>query len=244
MIIVSSSPPPKTKSKTIGILGGMGPLASAEFLWKLLECIPANKDWDYPRIILDSNTHIPSRSRAYAYNEDSPLPGMIAACRQLEQYSPTCIALPCNSAQAWLAELQTSLATPVLNIFQAVTEKLQCDFSPDRPVMVLGGAITYGRDTYKPYIEKAGFHYHKLDEAIQKNVESFIESAKKTFISGDLAQLTAKCKNILETACSTTNIHPIFIFGCTEFGMVADTIKDHYFIDSLHAYAKYTADYS
>jgi aspartate racemase len=238
----SSLPVPKRRSKTIGILGGMGPLASAEFLWKLLEYIPAAKDWDYPRIIMDSNTHIPSRSRAYIYNEDSPLPGMIAACKQLEQYAPACIALPCNSAQAWLDELQAALTTPVLNIFTAVTKRLQHDFRSNRQVVVLGGPVTYGKDTYKPYIEEAGFRYHKLDSATQKEVEAFIELAKIFFTHDDRDKIFARCTSILYEICRKIGEKPIFILGCTEFGLVSDKIEDYNFIDSLNVYAKYTVD--
>ena len=55
--------------KTIGILGGMGSYATADFFKRLIDAFPAEKEWDRPRILIDNNCVMPSRVRAILYNE-------------------------------------------------------------------------------------------------------------------------------------------------------------------------------
>jgi aspartate racemase len=236
-------PPTDQLSPSLGILGGMGPLASASFLQELLRHIPVKKDRDYPRIVLDSNPHIPSRSRAYLYGEASPLPGMIAACRELEAYKPEYIAIPCNNAQAWITELQQEIKTPIVNIFETAVDSLRNNLRHPCPVVVLGGAVTHGKQSYKPYLKRAGFTYQKISEALQKQVEDFIETAKLAYSPAismpghNSAELLAgKFENLIKTV-TTVHSQAAVILGCTEFGLVPSSLRDIRIIDSMTEYA-------
>ena len=84
--------------KTLGILGGMGPLATADFFKELVAHTEAKKDWDHLRVIIDNNVDIPSRTRAVLYNEDDPTLYMRKSCISLMSMGCDCIAVPCNSA--------------------------------------------------------------------------------------------------------------------------------------------------
>ena len=62
------------KSKfVIGVLGGMGTYATIHLFQQYAEIFPANKEWDRPRIIIDNNCTMPSRVRAFLYNENADL---------------------------------------------------------------------------------------------------------------------------------------------------------------------------
>ena len=100
------------KSKVIGVLGGMGPHATAAFFQTLLDITPAKKDWDHLRIIVDNNPHVPSRTRHLLYGEESPFSGMLECCKKLERYPVDLAALPCNSAAVFVPRLQAQLGYP------------------------------------------------------------------------------------------------------------------------------------
>src|ERR1700736_4074186 len=104
------------RTKVVGVLGGMGPHATAAFFRTLLNITPAQKDWDHLRVVIDDNPHIPSRTRSLLFGEASPVPGMLESCKKLESYPVDLIALPCNSAAVFLPELQPQLRVPILNI--------------------------------------------------------------------------------------------------------------------------------
>lgn len=223
---------------TIGILGGMGPLASAQFLREVLDNIPAKKDWEYPRIILDSNPHIPSRSRAWLYNETSPLPGMIAACKKLEKYNVKFIALPCNSAQCWLEPLQHSIKTQIVDIRKITVDNLVRDFPSVKQAIVFGSAVTLGTDGYKQYLENAGLEYIKPDADYQKDIESFIELAKLNSSENQLKE------NFLRLLQKMEDKNCAVILACTEFGLLGKSLREITipYVNSLSSYAKRCAE--
>lgn len=127
------------QTKTIGILGGMGPLATALFFKKLVEATPAKKDWEHLRVIIDNDPHIPSRTRHFLYKEESPVPRMIADCQKLAAYPVDFIVIPCNSASYFLPEIQPHITVPILNIMETTARGLASSHPGIRRVAVLGG---------------------------------------------------------------------------------------------------------
>mgnify|MGYP001791910431 CR=1 FL=1 len=84
--------------KVLGVLGGMGPLATVDFLKKLVEETPAASDADHLPVIAWSVPQIPSRPAAIMGNGESPLPAPLAGIRTLQEPGPGVIATPCNTA--------------------------------------------------------------------------------------------------------------------------------------------------
>lgn len=54
----------------IGVLGGMGTYATIHLFKQYAEIFPAKKEWDRPRIVIDNRCTMPSRVRAFLYNEN------------------------------------------------------------------------------------------------------------------------------------------------------------------------------
>lgn len=213
-------------------------MASAQFLREVLDNIPVKKDWEYPRIILDSNPHIPSRSRAWLYNEPSPLPGMIAACKKLEEYNVKFIALPCNSAQCWLEPLQHSIGTQIVDIRKTTVDSLVRGFPSVRRAIVFGSVVTLGKDSYKQYLENVGIEYVKPDADHQKDIESFIELAKLNSSENQLKEkFLGLLQNMRDKNCAV-------ILACTEFGLLGNSLQGMTIpcVNSLSSYAKRCAE--
>ncbi len=82
----------------LGILGGMGPLATCEFFKKIIELTPAEKDQDHLHIIIDNNTNIPDRTEYILGKGKDPRIELIRSAIRLESIGADYIAIPCNTA--------------------------------------------------------------------------------------------------------------------------------------------------
>ena len=85
------------EKKTIGILGGMGPLATADLFQKITLLTEAETDRDHIRVYIDSNANIPDRTAAILSNGPDPVPEMASALRNLEACGADCVIMPCNT---------------------------------------------------------------------------------------------------------------------------------------------------
>jgi aspartate racemase len=100
----------------IGVLGGMGPLATADFFQKLLQATPAKADQDHFQTLIYSNPHVPDRTAAIRGEGESPLPALIAGAALLVRGGASFIAIPCVTAHAFHEGLQAATPIPVLHI--------------------------------------------------------------------------------------------------------------------------------
>lgn len=223
-------------SKTVGILGGMGPHATAAFFQTLLNLTPAKKDWEHLRVIIDDNPHIPSRTRHLLYGEASPLKGMIDACRKLEQYPVDLIALPCNSASIFIPEIEQHVRVPILNIIAISANALARTFPTAKRTAVIGGYVTYKTESYKPFLAANGIELIDHGAEIQEQVERQIESLKL----GQSSQA-----NIDEVSSLIDKLKSKFgadslILACTEFGCLPPFDRKIPTVDSSTELARYT----
>lgn len=81
--------------KTIGILGGMGPLATADLFRKIVVMTKADSDNDHIRIFIDNNAAIPDRTAAILRGGKDPTEEMASALRNLEKCGADCVIVPC-----------------------------------------------------------------------------------------------------------------------------------------------------
>ncbi|MBR6556177.1 MAG: amino acid racemase, partial [Clostridia bacterium] len=88
--------------KTIGILGGMGPLATADLFRKIVLLTEAACDNDHIRIYIDDNASIPDRTAAILQGGTDPVPVMSDSLKKLESCGADCIIMPCNTAHYFL----------------------------------------------------------------------------------------------------------------------------------------------
>ena len=114
--------------KTIGILGGMGPLATADLFEKITLLTKAETDRDHIRVYIDSNANIPDRTAAILGSGEDPVPEMSSALRNLEKCGADCIIMPCNTAHYFLPRLQEMTEIPFLSILTAAAEACKAQF--------------------------------------------------------------------------------------------------------------------
>jgi len=141
-------------SAMIGILGGMGPLATVDFLRKLVERTPAACDQEHVPLVVYSVPQIPGRVAAILAGGESPLPAMQAGVRMLERAGAKAIAIACNTAHHWHEELARDCSVPLLHIADCACAALGNEVVQ---VGVLGTAGTLAAGFYQRRLAARGF---------------------------------------------------------------------------------------
>lgn len=111
-----------SESKTIGIIGGMGPAATADFFAKLIAATNAERDQDHLRILIDNNPRIPNRNDAIAGRGPSPGPQLAEAAHGLERAGADFLVIACNTAHAFQSEIEAAVSIPLLSMIDATVD--------------------------------------------------------------------------------------------------------------------------
>ena len=210
--------------KTIGILGGMGPLATADLFRKITLLTKASCDNDHIRVYIDSNAQIPDRTAAILHGGKDPLPQMRAALHSLEACGASCVIMPCNTAHYFLPQLQAETKLPFLSMLEA-TAKACAKFYPGKTAAVLATKGTLATGLYEKALEKEGVSFIIPDDAEKDTLMHLIYDVVKA------------SKPLLEGLRRKGADY--FILGCTELPIVADTLpEDGPFIDPTAELAK------
>ena len=201
----------------VGVLGGMGPLATVDFMARLVHLTPADKDWDHLHVIVDSNPRIPSRTRAILYGEESPAPHLAEGARRLEALGAGFIAVPCNSAAYYLSPARAAVAIPVIDPVVATAEAVRAS-GVQRP-LVMGGMVTYRAGLYARALSPLGVAVVTPTDAEQDRVAALIESLKQL----DVSRAVVESARTIVTAGLARGADSV-ILGCTEFGLIAQAL--------------------
>lgn len=84
--------------KTIGILGGMGPLATCDLFSKIIQITDASCDQEHVRICIVNNTEISDRTNAIIRHGKDPVPEMVKSAVRLQSFGADVLIMPCNTA--------------------------------------------------------------------------------------------------------------------------------------------------
>ena len=108
--------------KILGVLGGMGPAASAEFLKILAEKYPAEKDQDHPVVYMISDPKIPDRGSAIEGNGEDPSPYLINDLEKLIGWGAELLAVPCNTSHYFIDRFRDRIGVRIVHIIEATVE--------------------------------------------------------------------------------------------------------------------------
>lgn len=197
--------------KTIGILGGMGPLATADLFRKIISLTAAGSDNDHIRIYIDSNTSIPDRTAAILSGGPDPLPAMRDSLRKLEACGADCVIMPCNTAHYFLPRLQGLTDIPFLSMLEAAAAGCRTHFS-GKTAAVLATKGTLSAGLYQAALEKEGVPYLLPEEGERDALMDVIYGGVKAGTPPE--QYRAGFLSVLEGLSARGADY--FILGCTE----------------------------
>ncbi|NJE31171.1 amino acid racemase [Thermococcus sp. 18S1] len=111
--------------RVIGILGGMGPLATADLFRRIVEKTPAKRDQDHPRIIIYNNPKIPDRTAFILGNGEDPRPALVEGAKKLESWGADFIIMPCNTAHFFAETIQKAVKIPLVSMIEATADEIE-----------------------------------------------------------------------------------------------------------------------
>ncbi|MCP4626789.1 MAG: amino acid racemase [bacterium] len=227
-------------TKTIGILGGMGPEATVDCFDKIIRNTPATKDQDHLRVVIDSNPAVPDRTAAIIGDGESPVPAMVAGCRALQRAGADFIIIPCVSAHFFLTKVQQQIELPILSIFDAVAETIRRDYPDIKTVGLLGTTGTVSGGLFQKRLLEDEIITFVPEDEMQSKIMSALYEIKNAQAARTRAEIT---DDLVAAAESLISRQPEgaqgIIAGCTEvpLALKQEHLSPPYF-DSVNILAR------
>ena len=219
----------------IGVLGGMGPMATVDFLAKVIELTPASRDQDHLPLIVYSVPQVPDRSASIVEGRESPLPAMIEGLRTLVRAGVECIAIPCNTAHHWYDDLARESSVPVLHMVDSAGAAMQRLGVPDGPVGLLATAGTLAAGIYPARLVRHGYECVVPDDG---DMETLVTPGIGLVKAGRVAE----AEKLLRTAADNLlgRGARVVILACTEIPVALkdDDASEGRYVDATRALAE------
>ena len=204
----------------IGVLGGMGTYATIHLFEQYAEIFSAEKEWDRPRIIIDNRCTMPSRVRAFLYNEkvDQLVDEMADSMLHLKESGANRIILACNTSHLFLPKIfnkVSELESLVIHIIDTCVEKIVADDINE--VYLLGSEGTIDSGIYQNALEKRGVKCLCPQSEEYAVLRECIEAVKQNKYSDSVE------KSFLELV----NRYDSCILGCTELPILYEKYKQN-----------------
>jgi aspartate racemase len=235
-----TSLPPKN-IRTIGILGGMGPVSSAHFYSEILTVCQrqfgAIEEWDFPAMILYSLPVIESTNEGFD-DRAVAVAALVPAVKILEKAGADFIVIPCNTAHYFLEELRSAVKIPILSMVECVME--EAVKQGRKTVGLMGTLMTVKTGLYLPSAKKRGISLLAIEgDEFQPVTDAIGNVTSGRMTSVDTEKLRAIAEALRKRGAESV------ILGCTELPLVLtaqDT--DVPLLDSVHILAEAAAKYA
>ncbi|MDI3340522.1 MAG: amino acid racemase [Sphaerobacter sp.] len=173
-----------TARRTIGVLGGMGPLATADLYQKIIAATPAQRDQDHLHVIIDADPTVPDRTAALLHGGPDPTPWLVAGARRLAAAGADFIVIPCNTAHAFLGTIRDAVPIPILSMVDETAAALAALLPPGAPAGILATAGTVAVGLYQTALAAVGLDARVPSPEAQTHVDAAIAAVK----AGDLSR--------------------------------------------------------
>lgn len=202
----------------LGVLGGVGPAATVDFMRKVVGLTRAERDQDHLKMVVEQNPQIPDRTANLIGTGEDPSIPMLATCQRLEADGANAIAIPCNTAHAFVARIQPYIGIPIINMLTAVVDHIAAMQTPVARVGLLATSGTVTSRVYHAIIEASGRDTLVPDDAHQARVMEAIYGQQGV----KAGHTTGECSEHLQAAISYLLAQgaEVVILGCTELPLI------------------------
>lgn len=217
---------------SFGIIGGLGPMATAYLLQLIVDMTDAKTDQEHLDAIIFNRPGVPDRT-AYIldHSKPSPVPPMVDMAQKLEALGVCAIGTPCVTAHSFHEELQSSVQVPFVHMVQETAAYLKAAGCRKAGIMATSGTVHMG--LFQKALSEAGLDYALPDEAMQKNVMSLIYDNVKAGLPADMAKFRAVSDALRKDGCDAV------ILGCTELSIIKrDNEIGSGYLDALEVLAR------
>ncbi|MGZ2386101.1 aspartate/glutamate racemase family protein [Rhizobium brockwellii] len=216
-IKANTCPPQITGLKRpLGVVGGMGSLATAKFLQALAQKSGADADQDHVPFIALSLPNISDRSHAISIGSNAPLHQILERAKWLERAGCGAIAIPCNTAHFWSSNIADALSIKLISMIDATCDFIRRQNGRDLDnlrTIILGTRATIQQNLYANLIVNWGDAATEV-ESLQQVSECIIDDVKSGNLSRadfNMALVIARARQLKPDA---------IILGCSELSAI------------------------
>lgn len=198
--------------RLVGVIGGMGPAATALFSLELARRTAAQRDQDHIATLVLNDTEVPDRT-AYLLDPASPSPvdRLVHDARFLERAGCTLLAMPCNTAHAFWKTIQEAVDVPLVNMVEEAAQR--CAGLGAHIVGILATEGTIAAHVYDEPLARLGMHGVYPPKHGQELVNSMIYDKVKSGRHVPAQEVEAICAEMAGLGCEA------IVLGCTELSV-------------------------
>ena len=208
----------REKTFKLGVVGGVGPSATVDFMDKIIRHTGAGRDQDHIRMVVEHNPQIPDRTAYLVSGGLDPTIPLYAACKRLEANGANLIAIPCNTAHAFVGQFQQYLSIPIVNMLVETVETIKQQCADASVVGLLATSGTLQSRVYHELMESANYDVLVPDALHQEILMGVIfgeKGIKAGFTEGAcLRDFHRVIKHVADRGAD------VLILGCTELPLL------------------------
>ena len=164
--------------RVIGVLGGLGPEATVDFMQKLLKHSHAKVDQDHPHVIIDCNPKVPDRNRAIAGTGEPAAPALAEMARALERAGADFLVMVCSTAHAFAPDVAAATALPFVSIIEETCAEVVRQVGTPARIGLLAAEGCYNAGVFDPVCAAHGLSYVHLEPAERQGLMQCIYRIK------------------------------------------------------------------
>ncbi len=195
----------------LGILGGMGPLATQLLYKMIIENTDASCDQEHIDMIILSHAKIPDRTAAIkSGNTKEVFHALLDDIFMLEKNGCTAVAIPCNTSHYFYHALQAEADIPIINMVRSAIEDVKKTRPQAKKIGILATDGTVFSDIYRKECNELGLEAVYPDKDVQKLVMDIIYNQIKVGKKGNTADFAVIDRHLKESGCDGA------VLACTE----------------------------
>lgn len=222
-------------NKTVGVIGGLGPMATVYFYEMVVRMTDANSDQEHIDMIIANRATTPDRTDyIVGKSPENPVNTIIRDAKKLEQYGVDFLVITCNTAHYFYDEIQRSVNIPVLNIIEETIKAAKNKGHKRLGILATTGNIQ--TNLYQNMCKSQGIEYLVLDEEKQQDIMDIIYKDIKSGKNADMNKFNNVVKHLKDNGCDGA------ILGCTELSVlrVDNNLYEEFYTDSLEVLVRET----
>lgn len=198
--------------RTAGVLGGLGPAATVDFMARVIARTDAATEQDHVRLIVDCNPKVPDRNAYAAGRGEGPDDVLAAMARGLEEAGADFLVMPCNSAHAHADAIRAAVAIPFIDMIDLVADAAAATGAGAALLLAADACLAAG--LYQRALAERGMAVVLPDAAAQAALMVLIYAVKRdetgAEVHGAAAALVAAALGAAEAV----------VIGCTELPLL------------------------
>jgi aspartate racemase len=198
---------------TVGIVGGMGPLATAAFYRTLTSCTPAQRDQDHLHVVIESDPAIPDRTAFLLGEGPDPRPAIIQVARRLAAAGAELLVMPCNTANVFAADVAGAIQVPLVPWIETAGQAVAARGAVTVGILATSGTLR--ARVYQNALDTMGLHWVVPRDSTQRDVMAAIYGTGGVKADGRVApgnrqRLLAAAAELAEGGAE------VLLLACTE----------------------------